>query len=128
MANDVDWRQLREFQDIELTRSFVLAWQVDAGTLKIEVDLQLENSHPFYEEPRPAERVCIRPATIEFPYLTSLRAPNSDAADAAAVAQALPLGAIRGLRRVHDGPYEFDGEFGTVTIDAERPIIRFRTP
>ena len=32
----------------------------------VDVDLLLQPDHPFYERPRPAEKVCIRPALIEF--------------------------------------------------------------
>ena len=89
MADDgesIDWRKLREFADVELTKSYVLAWLLDGGALLVEVDLELSESHAFYEKPRPAERVCIRPATIEFPYLQSLSTPSSDGAGAGEIA------------------------------------------
>lgn len=69
----VDWRTLREFADVELDKSFILSWHVEGGTLLIEIDAQLAEEHPFYEKPRPAEKVCIRPAVIEFPYCESIR-------------------------------------------------------
>ena len=125
----VDWRQLREFAGVDVTRSFVLSWGWHRGTLSIDVDLFLTSEHPFYERPRPREKVCIRPAIIDFPYCegigaggTPLSQPTADAV------AALPIGAISGLVREHDGPYELRGEFGTVRIDAERPILRLRGP
>lgn len=122
----IDWRQLREFADIELARSYVLAWQLERGALLVDVDLELGKSHVFYEEPRPAERVCIRPATIEFPTLKALELNGAGGDGIEETVSRLQLGAIHGFRRSHDGPYQLDGEFGTVTIDAERPIVRFR--
>ena len=130
MSDDsIDWRKLREFAGVDLSKSFVLAWGLDRDALLIDVDLLLTPEHPFYEQPRPAEKVCIRPATIEFPYCESVRLndskTNSRTADAIA---AFGHGAITALRRINDGPYEIVGEFGTVRIDAERPILKLRSP
>ena len=76
MAEDDDktgWQELREFADVDLTRSYVLSWQAESDTLLIDIDLYLEPEHPFYEKPRPAEKVCIRPALIEFPFVDDCR-------------------------------------------------------
>ena len=128
-GESVSWRQLREFAGVDLTRSYILSWGVDGDTLCVDVDLYLEAEHPFYEKPRPNEKVCIRPAVIEFPYCVSIEtnipAGGNGLADAVAV---LGLGGIEELRRYHDGPYEISGEFGRVRIDAERPILRLRGP
>ena len=125
----VSWRKLREFAGIDLTRSFILSWHVEGDSLCIDVDLFLEAEHPFYEKPRPNEKVCIRPAVIEFPYCAALESniPGTTGDLASAVAL-LGLGGIEGLRRYHDGPFELRGEFGKVRIDAERPILRLRGP
>lgn len=118
----VDWRELREFAAVDLQKSFVLGWEVEAGLLMIDVDLFLTPEHPLYEEPRPAEKVCIRPAAIEFPLFEGIESdrdkPLTD----------LCNGAISGLRRHNDGRYEISGDFGVVLIDAERPIIRLKVP
>ena len=125
--DSIDWRRLREFAGIELTKSYVLSWRLDGETLRIDVDLQLDPTHPFYEKPRPSEKVCIRPGSIEFPYCESVRSDSSDDdGPLAETVSSLALGAIQGLRRMHDGPYELSGDFGCVTIDAERPILRLR--
>lgn len=125
----VDWRKLREFAGVDVARSFVLSWGWHRGTLSIDVDLFLTSEHPFYEKPRPREKVCIRPAIIDFPYCeaivangTALSPPMTDAVTG------LRIGAISGLVREPKGPYELSGEFGTVRIDAERPILRLRGP
>lgn len=125
----VDWRKLREFAGVDIVKSYVLSWGWHRGTLSIDVDLFLTSEHPFYERPRPREKVCIRPAIIDFPYCEAV-AVNGDAL-APPLAESitrLPAGAISGLVREHDGPYELSGDFGTVRIDAERPILRLRGP
>lgn len=127
-ATSVSWQALREFADVDLTRSFVLSWHVEADTLAIDVDLYLEPTHPFYEKPRPAEKACIRPACIEFPYCGALRLDREEAGEPVEIAKELGHGAIADLAVVGDGRYALRGDFGTVSIIAERPILRLAGP
>ncbi len=125
----IGWRKLREFADVDLTKSFILSWHVEVETLMIDVDLYLEPGHPFYEKPRPKEKVCIRSAIIEFPFCVAIKPDRgSTEGKLEAIVVNLEIGAIEGLRRFSDGPYEIRGDFGTVKIDAERPILRLRRP
>lgn len=124
-----DWRKLREFAAVDLTESFVLSWEVVSETLMIDVDLQLAPLHPLYEKPRPAQKVCIRPAVIEFSYCESVEADRvSGSTSPVTVVSQLGLGAIEGFRRLADGRNEIRGEFGVVVIDAERPLLRLKEP
>jgi len=124
----ISWRQLREFADVDLAKSFVLSWHVEAEALVIDIDLCLESEHPFFEKPRPAERVCIRPAFIEFPFCDELQPGGGDGGEVAEIAGNLGLGAISDLTVSDDGRYAISGEFGTVSIVAERPILRLKGP
>lgn len=123
-----DWRNLREFAGVDLTESFVLSWSAEAETLLIDADVLLTPEHTFYEQPRPAEKVCIRPAIIEFPYCQLLRLNQGEAGSVAEVAATIGHGAIKGLRRLGDGRYEIQGDFGTVSIEAERPLLKLKGP
>jgi hypothetical protein len=121
----VDWRQLREFSGVDIERSFILSWQLERDVLPIDVDLMLTEKHPFYEKPRPKEKACIRAAILEFPCCESITLQDEEAAKSLAdLTGRLRGGEIRSLCRVDDGPYVISGDFGTVTIDAERPILR----
>ena len=124
----ISWRQLREFADVDLAKSFVLSWHVEAEALVIDIDLCLESEHPFFEKPRPAERVCIRPAFIEFPCCDELQPCAGGGREVAEIAGNLGLGAISDLTVSDDGRYAISGEFGTVSIIAERPILRLKGP
>lgn len=127
MEDSVDWRKLREFADVDLIKSYVLSWRVRGDSLCIDVDLYLTPEHPFYEKPRPKEKVCIRPAVIEFPYCETLTLDGEGSEDSIeVVAERIGLGAITGLVRRDEGPFELEGKFGRVSIDAERPILRLR--
>ena len=122
-----NWRRLREFSGVDLTHSFVLSWHLEGAALCIDIDVQLTPEHPFYEEPRPAEKVCIRPALIEFPHARTIESDGvSNCKDLAEAITVLGLGAISGLCRLAGGRYELEGDFGIVLIAAERPILRLK--
>ncbi len=122
------WQELREFADVDLTQSYVLSWQAERDTLLIDVDLYLEKGHPFFEQPRPAEKVCIRPALIEFPYVDECRFGDSPPVQLTEIIKDVGTGAIEDLSVSGDGCYEIRGEFGTVWVNAERPILRLKGP
>jgi hypothetical protein len=127
-SGPTDWRRLREFFAVDLDQSFILSWHVESETLLIDIDLHLTTEHPFYEKPRPAETACIRPAIIEFPYCESLTVGDDASNSIAEAAESLGHGAIKGLRRHEDGQYEISGDFGSVFIAAERPLLRLKGP
>ena len=131
MTDDVtDWRKLREFNAVDLTRSFVLSWHTESESLLIDLDLFLCPDHAFYEEPRPAEKACFRPALLEFPSCSGIMS-GADAEDGQSVSDIAPSlrhGAIEGLKRIGEGRYEITGEFGEIEIDAERPLLRLKDP
>jgi hypothetical protein len=120
------WRLLREFRDVALESSYVLAWKMQGTTLSIDLDVELEAAHAFFEPPRPAEKACIRPAVLEFTDCELVaRADDDRAADPEALVASLGLGRIDDLSVYDDGVYELSGKFGTVIIDAGRPVLRF---
>jgi hypothetical protein len=129
MTDDVtDWKELREFKAVDLTRSFVLSWDTDSESMLIDLDLYLCDDHAFYEKPRPAEKACFRPAILDFPYCSGIStgAATASSQSVADIAAGLKQGAIDGLRRIGEGRYEITGEFGQVEIDAERPLLRLK--
>ena len=128
MSNDTtDWTELREFADVDITQSFALSWQVEAQSLMIDLDLYLNKKHPFYEAPRPAEKACYRPAFLEFPDCTrAIERGKSDEPAVTDVANSFDAGKISGFRRVGDGRYEVRGDFGTIKIESDRPLLRLK--
>ncbi len=131
MTDDLtDWRELREFNAVDMSKSFVLSWDTDSESLLIDLDLFLCPDHAFYEKPRPAEKACFRPATLEFPHCTDVES-GADTGIVRSVpdkAATLGHGAIERLRRIGEGRYEMSGEFGQVKIDADRPLLRLKGP
>ena len=125
-ADTTDWRELREFKAVDLTRSYVLAWTAKAGSLLADVDLYLCPDHAFYEAPRSAEKACYHPAWIEFPHCEAVTDSVTQGHLADSVKKLLP-GKISDLMRTGEGLYEIRGEFGTVVIQAERPMVRLKS-
>lgn len=130
MNDDVtNWTRLREFAAVDLEQSFVVAWEAERETLLVDLDLYLLPEHAFYEQPRPAEGACFRPAVIEFPYCTLVAESGKDRIGTVAeTIRSLLAGRITGFRRIGDGRYEIKGTFGTVRINAERPLLRLKGP
>ena len=130
MADDItDWSELREFKAIDLTASYVLSWHRDGNSLLIDMDLCLLPEHALYEEPRRAGEACIWPAALEFPYCNRLIADSGEGDEKSfgALAERLGLGRISNLEKTREGRYRLRGRFGTVQINAERPILRLGT-
>ena len=125
-SDTTPWQDLHEFALVDLAESFVLSWKYDAGRLLIDVDLFLRPDHPLYEEPRPSESACFRPAKIHFPECTGLLSSQSGATDSdiSGAASAVGPGKILDLKRTSEGRYQISGEFGEFEILAERPILR----
>lgn len=123
-----NWTELREFSGVDLERSFVVGWETEGETLLVDLDVFLLPEHAFYEEPRPAEGACFRQGVIEFAYCTRIVAAGGNATDKVEeVTGSLETGRIGGFRRIGEGHYEISGEFGTVGIHAERPLLRLTT-
>ncbi len=127
-TSPTDWRQLREFAAVDLNQSYILSWHLESETLMVDIDVLLTSEHPFYEKPRPAEKVCIRPAIIEFPFCEEISVDGRVSDDADETSAGLGHGLIESLRRYDDGRYEIKGDFGTVFVSAERPLLRLKGP
>ncbi len=97
--DETNWTELREFATVDLEQSFVVAWETDGESLMIDLDVVLRPEHAFYEEPRPAEGACFRPAVIEFPLCTQITGPGKNGNDNVAEAvESLKSGRMAGLR------------------------------
>ncbi len=126
ISENADWQDFSEFSGVQLTSSFALSWHLEAEMLVIDVDVELTPEHPFYEKPRPSERVCIRAAVIEFPFCERVSESSTPDGSIADVVERLGHGAIHGLKQLAENRYELSGKFGNVLIDAERPLLRLR--
>ncbi len=126
---ETNWTEFREFATVDLEQSFVIAWETEGQSLMIDLDVVLRPEHTYYEEPRPAEGACYRPAVIEFPLCTQITAPGQAGSnDLAAAIETLKAGRIAGFKRTGTGRYMITGEFGSVEMASERPLLRLKVP
>jgi hypothetical protein len=126
-----DWRNLREFKGIDLTRSFLLSWEVARSTLRLDVDLYILPDHPHYEKPRPSEKACFLAGHIDFPDCTQVvgDAAVSDGSSSESIADStlhLGGGKISAMTRTGEGEYVICGDFGQVAIHGDRPMVRLK--
>lgn len=124
--NVIASQRLSEFAGVDFSRSYVLSWNFESDTLIVDIDLCLSPEHPFYEKPRPAEKACIRPTSVEFPCCDGLSTEFATDGEPVDIAGNLGHGAITNLRRLTEHRYEISGEFGTVFVDAEQPLLKFK--
>lgn len=110
---------------IEISKSYVLSWATEAESLLIDADLLLAPDHPAFEEPRPSEKLCYRPAWIEFPWCTAVQTGDR-AGSAAEIVAMLRTGKINSLCAAGEGSWELAGEFGVVVIRSEAPMVRLK--
>jgi len=120
------WTKLREFKAVDLASSYALSWHMTGHALVIDLDLCLTAEHPFYVAPRRLRQDCVQPALLEFPHCSRLSRADAPvrAGDPAEIALGMRPGRIHGLQLVDDGHYEMSGDFGSVRIQSERPILR----
>lgn len=110
---------------VGVSDSYVLSWSTEGESLLIDADLLLTPDHPAYEEPRPSEKQCYRPAFIEFPWCTKI-STGERAGPAMDMLSALGVGKISSLSAAGDGGWQLTGEFGAVLIVAEAPMVRLK--
>jgi hypothetical protein len=130
MSDDVtDWRELREFNAVDLAKSFVLSWNFESDSLLVDLDLCLCPEHAFYEKPRPSEKACYRPAILEYPKCSDIRyGADANRVSVMNAVENLGHGAIDHMRKIGEGHYEMTGEFGQVEVEAARPLLRLEGP
>ena len=117
--DETNWTEFREFATVDLDQSFVVAWETNGGSSVIDLDVVLRPEHAFYEEPRPAEGACFRPAVIDFPLCTQITGPGKDCnGNVAGAVESLKSGRIAGLRRTGNGHYANWCELGPAAIVA----------
>jgi hypothetical protein len=68
---------------VDLSDSFVLTWTVDSDQLLFQLDASLWPENPNYEQPKPGEHTCYKPATLAFLGVVRLSLPDPIQASAA---------------------------------------------
>ena len=99
-----DWRDMTEFDGVDLEDSFILGWRYSpsVGGLRFDVEAHLGPDHPAYEPPEPDEFGCYKRAVLLFA--------------AASVSGDLPEQSSVRPMRDPDGSEDY-GSFDSVTVE-----------
>jgi hypothetical protein len=120
------WLEMPEFDGLDLTESYVLGWAVTPEGLRFDLDIALAPSHPDYTPPPTRERDCYRRGTLLFPAAHSIRglAETSQVVGAIDLSGERDYGTFDHLE-ANGGTFRLEGEFGTVTLLSDRPVVTF---
>jgi hypothetical protein len=118
------------FAGLQLDDTFVLAWDRSADALTFFVLASLLPDHPEYSPPAGGEWSCYRAGLIQFRGVTSVvdllaQASLAPATDAVG---AVDYGCIDHLSMTEPGKYRVCGEFGTVSVAAEKVVVILAPP
>jgi hypothetical protein len=121
-----DWTQLREFDGVDLSESYVLGWVLAEDELVLELDVALTPDHALYTPPRAEERTCWVRGHLHCPGASSVQGLQDQcgivgATDATGAGD---YGSIDELSWA-DGQAHIVGEFGDITLRSSRPHITF---
>lgn len=62
----MNWTEMPEFFEVDLSESFVLGWLISLDSLEFRLEVLLCPGHPFYREPKPNEWACFHPGKLIF--------------------------------------------------------------
>lgn len=123
-GGSMHYSQIPGFEGVYLEDSWVLQIIREANSLVFVVDLVLLESHPSYSPPTAGEQYCYRRAQVIFGNLRSLRWKSGVSRAATDASGETDLGSFDEFR-VRADEYAFSGDFGSIVIAADAPVIRF---
>jgi hypothetical protein len=115
--------ELPGLQDVYLEDSWVLDVIANPGTVTVELDVVLRETHPFYERPRPGEQYCFRRGGLVFPHVIEVHWTRQGAPAAKDASGERDYGSIDQLESV-DGRFRLSGDFGDLEIVSAKPLLR----
>lgn len=121
-----DWTQLKEFDAVDLSESYVLGWHQTPTEVVFELDVALTPEHRLYVAPRSGERTCWVRGALHFPEASIVHGllEQRSVVGATDATGARDYGNIDQLSWA-DGQARIVGEFGDVTLRSARPHITF---
>ena len=122
-----DWTDIRVFDGLDLSNSYVLSWDCSQNEVRFEVEFVLTSEHSDYIPPKPGEWACYRAGRLHFREVESLSGllemskvkPSTDAAGER------DFGNIDALIEERLGHYRIEGDFGEVSMKSVEPEVEF---
>ena len=125
VVSDQHYWDISGLEAVYLEDSYVLGLHVTPDAVSFELDVVLRRGHPLYEAPKPGDRYCMQRGTLVFRRPREVRLERSDATPATDASGQLDYGNIDGFEIVAERTYYLFGEWGSLQISSELPVLTF---
>lgn len=114
---NIDWRELKVFEGIDLNDSFILDWQSSEGRLLFSIEASIWPYSQHYEKPKENEYTCYKRAQLSFTNCKSVNGLKevAHASSSTDLNGTVDYGNIETLTKTDTG-FHLSGEFGNVQI------------
>jgi hypothetical protein len=109
-----------------LEDSYVLAIHLSGDELAFDLEAVLLNDHPEYATPKPGEQHCYRLGRLSFGRPSEVRFAGAIALwlrPTVDMDGSVDLGNIDSLTRSENGIFAIAGDWGTIEVRSERPVL-----
>ena len=117
-----DYTTLPGFADVVLEESWVLAVRALPAEVRFDLEVVLTKGHPEYTSPKDGEVESYRRGSLRFVGVTRLLWEEQGLPPAIDAADAEDYGHIDSMRHA-DGVFHLDGDWGRMSVTAERAEI-----
>lgn len=108
-----------------LEDSYVLAIHLSGAELAFDLEVVLRSDHPQYAPPKSGEQHCYRHARLSFGHPKEVRFGGGPASlrPTADPDELADLGNIDSLTRSEDGRFAVAGDWGSIEVRSDPPVI-----
>lgn len=126
LVSDQHYWNISGLEAIYLEDSYVLGLEVESDAVNFDLDVVLRPGHPLYEPPRSGDKYCMHRGRLVFPRPRGVRLERSNLPPATDASGQLDYGNIDGFEIVADRTYHLFGEWGSLQLSSDLPILTFR--
>ena len=108
------------FDGVDLEDSWVLGWRFDSASNQLIFDLEVSlwQGHQHYAKPLPGHWTCYKRGRLVFEQVSKVEGllPMESVKYTVDPDGSIDYGNIEGLRKISDDKYNFEGDFGEVSV------------
>ncbi len=124
-----NWTEIPQFNDLDISESFILSWQQQEKCLCFEVEFVVCEGHPFYEAPTSNEWACFMKGRLKFNNLREVtQLPSMEHVKAATDANGeIDYGHFDTFVEKNPGVFHISGDMGEFIVRSEQPVVELNT-
>lgn len=121
-----NWSELYEFEGLDLSESFILAWEQLETDLYFDIEFVVCEDHPLYSKPKPNESACFKKGKLIFRNVQKITGlPPKEKVKAALDANGeKDYGNFDTFVEKRPGEFQMSGDFGKAIVSSQNPIIK----